>query len=37
MNQETRMATETYILKEPHIPFIVLETGELVVGKRELV
>ena len=36
MNQDTRMVTETYILREPHIPFIVLETGELVVGKREL-
>jgi len=36
MNHDTRSATETYILKEPLIPIIVLETGELVVGKREL-
>ena len=37
MNQDTRMATETYILKEPNIPFFVLETGELAIGKREAV
>jgi hypothetical protein len=33
MNQATRDTTETYILKEPQIPIVVLETGELAVGK----
>lgn len=36
MNQGTRDTTETYILKEPHIPIAVLETGELAVGKTRL-
>lgn len=36
MDQDTRKVIETYIFKEPHIPFFVLETGELVIGKREL-
>jgi hypothetical protein len=33
MNQDARMRTETYILKEPHIPFVVSETGDLVLGR----
>lgn len=36
MNQDTRMATKTYILKEPEIPFFVRETGELKIGKSEM-
>jgi hypothetical protein len=32
MNQSTRDITETYILKEPHIPISILETGDLAVG-----
>jgi len=36
MNKDTRMVTENYILKEPQIPFFVSETGDLVIGKREL-
>lgn len=36
MDQDTRMRTETYILKEPYIPFTVLGTGEVVIGPREL-
>ena len=31
MNHDTRMVTEAYILKDPNIPFKVLETGELVI------
>lgn len=34
MNHDTKMVTETYIFKEPHIPFFTLDTGELVIGKR---
>jgi hypothetical protein len=38
MSQDTRIVTEAYILSQPHIPFTVLETGELAigVGKKEL-
>ena len=32
MNDDTRTITETYILKEPNIPFKVLENGELIMG-----
>ena len=32
MDQDTRMVTETYILKVSHIPFTVLETGELIMA-----
>jgi hypothetical protein len=33
MDSATRKATETYILKEPHIPFQVSASGDLVIGK----
>lgn len=33
MHQDTRNITEKYILKEPHIPIVVLESGDLRVGK----
>jgi len=36
MNQGAKVTTETSILREPHIPIVVLETGELVVGKTGL-
>lgn len=32
MNYDTRVVTETYILKDPNIPFKVSEAGELVMG-----
>lgn len=36
MDSTTRRVTETYILKEPHILFKILETGDLMVGKNEI-
>ena len=36
MQQNVRMVTETYILKEVQIPINVLETGEIVVGERKI-
>jgi hypothetical protein len=35
MNQDARMRTENYILKEPHIPFVVSETGDIVLGRKD--
>jgi hypothetical protein len=35
MNHDARMRTETYILKEPHIPFVVSEAGDLVLGRTD--
>ncbi len=35
MNQDTKMAAKTYILKEPNIPFFVTETGDIRIGKSQ--
>ncbi len=35
MNQQTRMLTEKYILNEPQIPFLVLETGDIMIGGKD--
>ncbi len=34
MNQDTKMLTDKYILKEPIIPFFIEETGELKIGNQ---
>ena len=35
MNQDTRIQTEKYILKEAAIPFFVTETGAPILGRKD--